>query len=404
MTNNPFICLSAFAKNGWSPVEAMPSSKSILEITELPDSLLSYLNDDDRLLLTTYRSEQCLATETVKGIVRALIRYNPQTHLMAREVYRDMVGAFNLPSDTTYGTPPYVIMHLPNDTSEAGGLHRDHIRGNKRFQTIWIPLDDITTDALTIMPGSHRFANKLTSKLSRMLRLPRAMFEAPAVSPRMNRGSYLTWHGHTQHVGNRNQGAHAHLAVVLRMTDKPILSEPSSTVAEILRQEFASDHDTYRSASHALRRVVMHISDRLKHDLAANLSLSPDLASEYARFVDAMQLDNLLKKMVSYCFAMIALRRRNTRDEAIFGLLSVVTGQEYLYPLKPVFEQMRKACGTATASQFAGFLSQKYASQQVEDSLPAWARLGAKSNVNPGNRMPLYSWHPTGIARHLRAA
>jgi len=160
--------------------------------------------------------------------------------------------------DNTYNwvTSVYPIIHLPNDTSELGYLHTDKIQYAGDMITIWVPLNSGQHSPLSILPKSHFLSNFVISKGSSLIFSQTFIFNllekiGLIIKLKHDTGDLLFWNGNTQHTGNLNTTNAPTVALVIRMTKNPILSEATLSFDELHSQEYSqidgAEHNTFNT-------------------------------------------------------------------------------------------------------------------------------------------------------------
>ena len=188
-----------------------------------------------KITLNGFESEKVEYIELAKAITRALLRYDPDSFLLARAIWKELKETFKLKSEIQYLGAPYPIIHLPEDTSEIGGRHKDDLEYIKYFYTTWTPLNDCFHQPLSIFENTHKKNNFFIRQLR--IRLPFVnkliLSTKKELKPDIRLGEFFLWPGRTDHQGLLNKSGKTTVAMITSFSSSPIMNGPSLTVEEI---------------------------------------------------------------------------------------------------------------------------------------------------------------------------
>lgn len=226
-----------FKTEGWACITTPPVSATVEAVVHAKELILqtawAEATRRTNANLSRYDAAHKRTFEIAKAIVRGVLRYQPTAQQLVAQVGHVVAGMSGL--QNTYITRPYVICHVPGDLSEKGGRHIDAFNYIPNFYTIWTPLNHCHAEPLTLYKYSHTFPRKQLYYLQERAPVKNIPWLRDALtntfSPSLDQGSFLTWDGHTQHQGNENRTDAPTLALVVRLTDKPIMFEPTAPLA-----------------------------------------------------------------------------------------------------------------------------------------------------------------------------
>ena len=113
------------------------------------------------------------------------------------------------------------MIHLPNDKSEAVGLHFDNF-GNKEFYTSWTAITNYNYPALAYIK-IRRIFKKLISKILIKFKFLNLFLRNIDV----RKGEIFIWNGNMIHKGNYNSSNKISAAFQIKFTDENFLHEKS---------------------------------------------------------------------------------------------------------------------------------------------------------------------------------
>jgi hypothetical protein len=230
-----------FGNSGWIHTPARLPASLLSSLVDVQDvcvqAVRSFWLAEKKIDVTRYDPAYLGEIEQAKAVVRVVLRYHPlcaeALSVIAGHI-AEMDGSRNAAS-IRYLARPYIMMHLPEDESEKGGFHGDALPYINHFITAWAPIREYSHGQLELIPGSQRWPSKLRAGFIRLHNsgLPVLSNAAAtvqkrlAVTPRVRQSDFLAWDGSLLHRGNLNHGSEIGSAMVFRLTDEPIMTEPA---------------------------------------------------------------------------------------------------------------------------------------------------------------------------------
>lgn len=338
------IDLVAYDREGWRLhgdavsrplIERMAARKA-----DLLDAVCGAIGIDQRFV-----AADLVRIEQAKAILRALLRYEPDGRRLVLAVARAVATDFAAPADRLYCTLAYPIVHFPEDLSERGSTHSDGHRYIDTFYTIWTPLNPCASGPITIAPGSHKTHRRVVDKLRRLAPVPAVRPRADAipggVTPRLDLGDYLVWHGKLKHIGNLNRSGATTVAMVTRLTSHPVMTEPTRRLVEA--HEIAAEPEVDGAA---FTRRVLAIQAEIDawtapDALAARFAAARALAARWG-----LAPGEALR--VSFALTMLAQRLLAHTGRARYDLFALAVASDNL-------ESLVRLRDAATAADRAAF-------------------------------------------------
>jgi len=193
---------------------------------------------------------ESIHVEYLKGAVRSIIRYSPSGRIFAKVVARNFIEK-GKGHERWYITPPYIIFHLPNDLTEAGRVHSDSLPFCGEMFTSWTPINkrQIGYAALTLHESTH---SKTFSTMYKIINTLKSftplhdviqddfyfrLFGKKKIDLIPDKDKSFYWDSHLLHKGNLNIENESHLAMVFRISEKPLWYEPACTLKELIEDQ-----------------------------------------------------------------------------------------------------------------------------------------------------------------------
>jgi hypothetical protein len=312
--------------NGWSELELSNKSKSKLkELTEYKEILINNLKDQ-------LFDKNNLQTEIVKSTIRSILRYSDFSKFFTKSLLEDITVHYEKLKEF-YVTPPYIIFHLPNDHSEMGRYHNDTIKFCGQSFTCWTSINNypVTYCPLSIINKSHTGIIKIIYKILNKLKLSdklekviKFFFIKPfELTPKKN-FTYL-WHSDLIHRGNLNKTEKPHIALVMRISERPLYYEPTLKIKEFLNSTI-QHNDKITFDFNSISSEIFKICEyTIKEKKFLNIcKFSQNLKKK---------MDHNFLKYISFSLSIIAQRLNNELSSKL-DLVSLILGKENLISLE----------------------------------------------------------------------
>ena len=229
-------------KLGWAEIEL--SNESTFKLNNLINYIETILNNNK----LNFLKNNDFHNEVLKSTIRSLARYSSESKIFVKSLINDLLNHQEGIKDF-YLTPPYVIIHLPKDYSEQGTFHNDTVKYCGNSFTSWTPINNYKMNfpALSIINKSHSFYIKMIFKIMNKIKLSKKInqiFKFLKIKPIdlivKKNFSYL-WHSDLIHKGNLNISDKIHMALVTRISKKPLYYEPTVKISEIIEDDNLSN-------------------------------------------------------------------------------------------------------------------------------------------------------------------
>ena len=183
----------------------------------------------------------------LKGAVRSIIRYSASGRDFAKVIANNFIEK-NKSFEQSYIGPPYIIFHQPNDLTEVGPLHSDSLPLCGDMLTSWTAINkrQLGYAALTLHACTHSkifsFSYKVINTLKSLTPFHGVIqddfyfriFGKQKINLIPGRDKSYYWDSHLLHNGNLNIENEPHLAMVFRISEKPLFYEPACTLRELV--------------------------------------------------------------------------------------------------------------------------------------------------------------------------
>jgi hypothetical protein len=261
--------------------------------------------------------------EIKKSILRSLMRYSKES------IY---LGLSLRSNAATFLSPPYPMIHLPNDSSETGGYHIDQVNSGQ-FVSIWIPIVNYNYPALSYIKNGY--LKYIVKKVSGI--------EFNAVENLINAkyNFVYSWNGYFFHKGNKNTSSNISAALVIKHTKKPLIFEPVLSDYDISKSQKFNDDEIVFIEKYMINLYLFTLEN-------SNRSFDKGLYMDVIEFLFkdsdnlVFKMDNKFNKIISFSLSLLAQRIENFyyKEESIkinydlLHLLSLLFGSENLISLK----------------------------------------------------------------------
>lgn len=233
---------SIINNKGWAEIKL--SNESLLKLNHLFSYSESILNNKT----VKFLENDDFHNEVTKSTIRSLLRYSSQSKMFVKSLIKDLVNHQEGIKDF-YLTPPYIIIHKPKDNKEKGIFHSDTVKYCGKSFTSWTPINNykMSYPALSILDKSHSFYSKIIFKILNKTKLSKniaQIFQFLKIKPLdliVKKNFTYLWHSDLIHKGNLNTTDKTHIALVTRISEKPLYYEPTVKISEIIDNENLSN-------------------------------------------------------------------------------------------------------------------------------------------------------------------
>lgn len=310
-------------KIGWAEIEL--SNESLKHLNNL-------INYRDKILNNKkiqFINNNYFHNEVIKSTIRSLLRYSNQSRFFLKSLMSDLVEHNEVIKDF-YLTPPYIIIHNPHDYNEKGNFHSDTLKYCKKSFTSWTPLNNykMTYSALSILNSSHSSYIKIIYRLLDKIKLSQKISQVSKlllikqVDIIVKENFTYLWHGDLIHKGNLNISDKIHMALVTRISEKPLYYEPTVKISKIINYKNLSAKDNEVTFDD-LSSKIFEICEIAKK----NINLI-----NYANQLKETINENFLKQ-ISFSLSIIAQRFQN-KFSSNLDLISFLLSKENLVSLE----------------------------------------------------------------------
>lgn len=337
-------------EKGWALDTHKLPKKILDELVEKKDEFLNTSCEEVQkafgVTFSKFDEEKIESIELAKAIARAFLRYDNHSHLLAQAIWKELKDNFHLADQAKYLALPYPIIHFSMDTSEAGGKHKDAYEYIEHFYTTWTPLNDCLHKPLAITENTHLKDSFVVRQLRlRLKSIDKFIFPAKkTLKPDILLGQFLVWHGTTEHEGLLNTSDEAKVALVVRFTSSPILSESTIPVEKI--EKYVSTENNIFS-----RELVQKIIACFK-EVEKESPKKMDTAAVRSHIKSWSMTAEELKRL-GYVLGLWAQRLDGKKDVSLFYLYSFFCGTDNYYFLK---KYVRHAIANFTKKDVENFI------------------------------------------------
>ena len=227
---------------GWAEIEL--SNESLLKLNHLFNYSESILNKKT----VKFLDNNDFHNEVTKSTIRSLLRYSNQSKIFVKSLIKDLVNHQEGIKDF-YLTPPYIIIHKPKDYEEEGSFHSDTVKYCGKSFTSWTPINNykMSYPALSILNKSHSIYIKIILKILNKIKLSKNIsqickfLQIKPLDLIVKKNFTYLWHSDLIHKGNLNTTDKIHVALVTRISEKPLYYEPTVKISEIINNDNLSN-------------------------------------------------------------------------------------------------------------------------------------------------------------------
>lgn len=317
-------------KNGWTEIKLSKNSlENLNELVRYRHSITDDLNE--RIV-----DKDDFQVEIIKSAIRSLIRYSGQSKSFVKAMVEDLVD-YSPDLNNFYITPPYLITHLPNDMHEKGEFHNDTLKHCGRSYTSWTPINnfEMSYAPLSMLNSSHinylKIVYKILNKVGlihNLKKITKFLFIKPfALIP--NRDCTYFWHSDLIHRGNLNHMNKLHIALVTRISEKPLYYEPTIRISKMLDiKDFKNDKNNENNFTiDTISSILSDICTVVVKEKNINnlIRYSNDIKDN---------TDKKLTKYISFSLSILAQRFIKSDFSSSLDLMSFMLGKENLVSLE----------------------------------------------------------------------
>ena len=240
---NPQI-INSLKKFGWAEIKLSDES------LKYQNDLISY-SDTLAKKITDEIVNKNSFNEVIKvSAIRSILRFSNQSKNFVKSIAQDLIKNYPLIKEF-YITPPYIINHQPNEKLQEGGFHSDTLQYCGKLYTSWTPINNYSMDypALSLINKSHKYHFKIIYKILCKIKfnqfidkLFRFLLNKPHDLIVKENFTYF-WHSDLLHKGNQNKTNKSHVALVVRVSEKPLYYEPTVKLSEIIKIQNLTNYE-----------------------------------------------------------------------------------------------------------------------------------------------------------------
>ena len=354
---------SEYPKKGWGVISLEGADRSahndLIELTgRLTEECASILQRQGVSEIgNSLNSEVYL-----KGAVRSIIRYSAIGRAFAKVIANNFIEK-NKNLGRLYLSPPYIIFHQPNDLIEVGPLHSDSLPLCGEMLTSWTPINkrQLGYAALTFYESTHSKIFSFSFKVINTLKSYTPfhgvikddfyfrIFGKHKINLTPVKDKSYYWDSHLLHKGNLNIENKAHLAMVFRISEKPLYYEPTCTLKEVIEGGAAPVDDP------SLSDLLLELQKAEK--LCAQRPDFQNFDSNYQNFIHEILTTkhlfnpNLIKH-TAFSLVLIGHANPKSKQTIAYYLISYLLSKENIVGFKRVLDLL----STADRSKLIGFL------------------------------------------------
>lgn len=287
-------------KKGWVEIEL--SNESVLKLNNLINYSEKILSDKK----INFLEKNDFHNEVIKSTIRSLLRYSNESKIFIKSLIKDLTKHQKVINDF-YLTPPYIIIHQPKDYREEGSFHSDTIKYCGNSFTSWTPINNykMSYPALSILNKSHTFYTQIIYKILQRIKLSKNIdqifkfLQIKSIDLIVKKNFTYLWHSDLIHKGNLNKDDKIHIALVTRISEKPLYYEPTVKISKIKEND---------NVSNKKKVNFENLSSKI-FEICESVEKEADLIKYSCHLKDANDKD--LLKHISFALSVIAQRFQN---------------------------------------------------------------------------------------------
>jgi len=293
-----------------------------------------------------WKEENKWGNEIKKSFVRGILRYSAASHILSNSILKLLSSSETGISKLKYYTLLYPIIHLAEDQSESGPFHSDQMGTKKQIRTVWVPITDYRYKGL-----SYLRQGKVGYKILKMFGKPadsidrnKAYSKYLIGDVKINAGCLHSWTGGFFHKGNINSSGSPQCALVMRMSEEPMIYEPQGEIisnknADFSFQELSCQSDRSLLSEKLLIQLELYEKIcKFAHTIKSKNLNKEQMFAECHSYVENNKDE--ISKSVSFSLSIMA-QRYVVSDKClseIIDLLSLFSGGENLISLKRIIK------------------------------------------------------------------
>jgi len=310
-------------KKGWAEIKL--SNESILKLNNLINYSETILSNKK----INFLEKNDFHNEVIKSTIRSLLRNSNESKIFIKSLIKDLAEHQKFINDF-YLTPPYIIIHRPKDHKEKGTFHSDTVKYCGNSLTSWTPINNykMSYPALSILNKSHSFYAQIIFKILRKIKLSKNIdqifkfLQIKSIDLFVKKNFTYLWHSDLIHKGNLNKDDKIHIALVTRISEKPLYYEPTVKISEIKDNENVSNEKKIVNFKN-LSSKIFEICELIEKEI--------DLIKYSYHLKDITDKD--LLKHISFALSIIAQRSQSNFSYKL-DMLSFLLTNENLVSLE----------------------------------------------------------------------
>lgn len=298
------------------------TSAPMAEVVEAVNRAYLALKSDIRL--ADHWEDERTDMEVRIAVLRGKLRYMPESLAMVEQILANYHASRAKNNKLTYFTRTFPMVHpageIPLPSKQL--IHNDQV-GGKRLYTIWTPITQYQYTPLSGYPrygfmtrffpeSTHAYFEK-TLKKSLDVRL----------------GESVMWGGGYTHAGNANTSDTLSAALVIRLTEEPIIYEPCRRISDGITETDKNAHDGDMSAQEQIEFC------RAALDAAASVSADQpfeDVLKNAQAFLRSRI--NAPSNELGFSLSVLAQRLAKQVNQSFLYAAALLAGGEYLYGIQ----------------------------------------------------------------------
>ncbi len=206
-------------------------------------------------------------------------------------------------------------------------------------------------------------------------------------------GEFLTWHGKTEHEGLLNTTNKPHVALAIRFTSSPIMSESTLSVEEIENYVPVEIGVFSRSLVKKIIQTFEEIRHRIAHVGCGEARDLNKTVAEIRAHIKTWDFSKEELKRLSYIFGLWAQRMESKGDVSVFYLYSFFCGADNYFFLRKCIRHAIAQFNSNESENLINSILRDFPNEQVayviRDSIKISGELGEKIKVRYPKRLEL---------------
>lgn len=357
--NNITISDNLLSNKGWLEIENKNEVEKCHKlITTLKDKTVDHVIKAIKKGLKNDTFNSFEYEQLLKATFRSVLRYSKESNNWQTSFIKALSDNYStLPN--LYYSQPYILFHLINDVSEAGGIHSDRIKECGLSYTCWTPINSqiLNYIPISLYEGSHKLTGQALYRLINRCQLNKEtssfllnnFSRNKTINLKTKKTESYVWNSDLLHIGNFNSGNIIHSALTFKLSNKPAYYEPSRIGSNLKKVNVNHENQDFDE----LLSFILKIVENIRQFSGQFCKPDKDLINFIEKFYKIKsKLTNTNIKSISFSLSLLAQRTEDNENARKYDLVSFLFGKENLVALERYLNYVKNTHGSLEIIDF----------------------------------------------------